>query len=417
MGSFLIIGAGQAGLQLGIGLVQQGYKVTLISDKNSTDILNGPILSTQGLFEPALENERDLGLNIYEKDCPKNTTITVNFISPQSSIHFRGETQEFFQAVDQRLKFSTWLDEFILLGGELIIRNISLTDLEELVPKYDLTLIATGKGDLGQLFRRNEEESYYDKPARILAAQYLQNMLPMPSYGMHATIIPGVGEYFAMSGLTLNGYCEMLLFEGIPGGEFDCWQDIRTSEEQLEKSKILLRKYAPQDANRYNLATLADPNAILRGAYTPVVRHPIAYLPRCGKAILGLGDAVILNDPIAGQGANNASKAAKVYLDSIIENERSHFDEAWMQMVFDRYWYYAKAATQLSNLLLQPLPNHIIDLLLAATQNQTIANKLVNGFQKPTTLFPCLNDAISTSNMISSLLEQHKGLENFHEYH
>jgi hypothetical protein len=403
MRSFLIIGAGQAGLQLGIGLLRQGYKVTLISDKTANDFLRGPIFSTQGLFSIALENERALNLNFYESDCPKNTSIHFKLLSSPHPITFQGEMQPFFQAVDQRLKFSRWLDHFVALGGDLLIKKITLSELESLAPKYDLTLIASGKGELGQLFKRNEVESIYDKPQRALAAQYLQGMQPMQPYGMRATIIPGVGEYFTMSGLTLNGYCEMLLFEGISDGEFDCWQNILTAEEQLAQSRLLLEKYVPADAERYKSATLTDDKAVLRGSYTPVVRHPIAHLPHSGKAVLGIGDAVVLNDPVAGQGANNASKAANIYLNGIIEHGSAPFDEDWMQMVFDRYWYYAKAATQLSNMLLEPMPAHIITFLLAAMNNQAIANKLANGFRDPTTLFPWILDIALTNDIITSL--------------
>ncbi len=400
MHSFLIVGAGQAGLQLGIGLLQHGHKVTLISDKSSADFLNGPIFSTQGLFNTALQNERDLELNFYESSCPQNTTIRFKIALPEHSIAFEGKVSAFFQAVDQRLKFSRWLDYFVTLGGNLCIKKMTLLELEELVPQYDLTLIASGKGELGQLFRRNEKESIYSRPPRILAAQYLQGMSPLKPHGMRATIIPGVGEYFTMSGLTLNGYCEMLLFEGIPGGDFDCWQDINTAAEQLARSRILLEKYAPIDAERYRLATLADSKAVLRGSYTPVVRHPIGYLPHSGKPVLGLGDAVVLNDPIAGQGANNASKAARIYLDSIIKCDQAQFDENWMQMVFNNYWVYAKAATQLSNMLLQPMPSQILDLFSSAVNNPVIANRLANGFHDPTTLFPWIFDVTSTSDVI-----------------
>lgn len=403
MRSFLIIGAGQAGLQLGVGLLQKGYKITLVSDKSSADFLKGPILSTQGLFNSALQNERDLRLNFYEPYCPKNTTVSFKILLSEQPIVFQGKIQSFSQAVDQRLKFSRWLDHFVILGGELLIRTVTVSDLEVLASKYDLVLIASGKGELGQLFKRNETESIYHKPQRILAAQYFRSMRPMQPYGIHVTIIPGVGEYFTMSGLTLSGYCEMLLFEGIPGGEFDCWQNIHTAEEHTHRARVLLEKYVPADAERYKSATVTDDNAVLRSAYTPIVRHPIAHLPHSGKAILGIGDAVVLNDPVAGQGANNASKAASIYLNSIIEQGNAAFDEAWMQMVFDRYWYYAKAATQLSNMLLGPMPAHITTFFSAAMHNQSIADKVANAFRDPTTLFPYILDGATASDMITSL--------------
>ena len=44
---------------------------------------------------------------------------------------------------------------------------------------------------------------------------------------------------------------------------------------------------------------------------------------------------MVVNDPITGQGSNTASKAAKVYMDRILENGNKPFDAAWMQQTFD----------------------------------------------------------------------------------
>src|SRR5438132_11357602 len=66
-----IIGAGQSGLQLGIGLLDAGYEVILYSDRSADDIQRGHVLSSQCMFDSALETERDLGLNYWEEESPK----------------------------------------------------------------------------------------------------------------------------------------------------------------------------------------------------------------------------------------------------------------------------------------------------------------------------------------------------------
>jgi flavin-dependent dehydrogenase len=63
------------------------------------------------------------------------------------------------------------------------------------------------------------------------------------------------------------------------------------------------------------------------------VRKPVARLPS-GALILGMADAVVLNDPITGQGSNNAAKAARIYLKRILDNGNKPFDAAWMQQTF-----------------------------------------------------------------------------------
>jgi len=65
-----------------------------------------------------------------------------------------------------------------------------------------------------------------------------------------------------------------------------------------------------------------------------------------------MGDAVVLNDPIAGQGANNASRCAKIYLESIVNHGNQPFNKQWMQQTFDEYWEQAKWSTLWSNMLL-----------------------------------------------------------------
>jgi hypothetical protein len=91
----------------------------------------------------------------------------------------------------------------------------------------------------------------------------------------------------------------------------------------------------------------------------------------------------VLNDPITGQGSNNAAKCADSYLDSILARPEGPYDEAWMQTTFDRYWAYAQAVVEWTNALLTPPPEHVLQLLGAAGQDQRIAHRFVNGFDDP----------------------------------
>ncbi|MNY63584.1 hypothetical protein D3C86_2005630 [compost metagenome] len=54
-----------------------------------------------------------------------------------------------------------------------------------------------------------------------------------------------------------------------------------------------------------------------------------------------MGNAVCVNDPITGQGSNNAPKAFMVVHDSIVARGNGAFDAAWMTATFERYWDYA----------------------------------------------------------------------------
>ena len=63
MSSILIVGAGQAGLQLALGLRRDGHDVTVVSNRTPDDIRTGRVMSSQCMFDAALQTERDLGVN------------------------------------------------------------------------------------------------------------------------------------------------------------------------------------------------------------------------------------------------------------------------------------------------------------------------------------------------------------------
>ncbi len=166
---------------------------------------------------------------------------------------------------------------------------------------------------------------------RALALTYVTGMTPRPEHSAVCfNLIPGVGEYFVFPALTTTGPCEIMVFEGVPGGPMDCWEDVRRPDQHLAKSKEILDTFLPWEAERCRDIELTDDNGILAGRFPPTVRKPIGTLPS-GAKVLGLGDAVCLNDPITGQGSNNASKAATVYLKRILAHGDRPFDAAWMQ--------------------------------------------------------------------------------------
>ncbi|MEO8907000.1 MAG: FAD-binding oxidoreductase, partial [Microbacteriaceae bacterium] len=102
-----------------------------------------------------------------------------------------------------------------------------------------------------------------------------------------------------------------------------------------------------------------------------------------GRQVLGMADVVVLNDPITGQGSNNASRCAESYLRSIIEQGTVDYDADFMQSTFETYWDYAQHVTKWTNALLAPPPEHVVQLLGAASQNEAIAQRFVNGFDNP----------------------------------
>lgn len=387
-----ILGGGQAGLQLACGLLQKGFEVKLVQNRTAEDIRTGKVMSSQCMFGEALQYERDVGLDFWATECP--TVDSINFVVPapdgfgQKAIEWNGLLDRPAQSVDQRMKYPAWMQEFERRGGTLEIREANVADLETYAAASDLTIVAAGKGDISKLFERDAEKSPFDKPQRTLALTYLHGMAPRPDHSaVNFNLIPTVGEYFVFPALTNSGVCDIMVFEGIPGGPMDCWKDVTTPAQHLERSKSILDTFLPWEAERCRDVELTDANGILAGAFAPTVRKPVGRLPS-GKLVLGLADAVCLNDPITGQGSNNASKAAKVYMDAIIAHGDRLFDEAFMQATFDRYWDYAQYVTGWTNALLQPPPPHVLNIMGSAQAYPELARRIANGFDNPRDLFP-----------------------------
>jgi hypothetical protein len=405
MRKITIVGGGQAGMQLAIGLRQKKYEVRVVSNRTPEDIRTGKVLSSQCMFDDALQSERDLGINFWERDCPNVDGLGVILPAPDGSgkaLDWAYKLDKPAQAVDQRVKIPGWMQHFESIGGELVIHEAAVADLETYCRQSDLVIVASGKGDISRLFERDAARSPFDKPMRALALTYLMGMTPYEPFSrVSFNLIPGVGEYFVFPSLTTTGPCEIMVFEGVPGGPMDCWSDVRTPDEHLARSKEILQKFLPWEAERCRNVALTDANGILAGRLAPTVRKPVGQLPS-GALVLGMADTVVLNDPITGQGSNNAAKSARIYLQAILDHGDEAFDRAWMQRTFDAYWDYAQWVTGWTNALLMPPPPHVVNILVAAQRSARIGRAFVNGFDDPRTFFPWLADPAEAEKFIAA---------------
>lgn len=406
MRKITIIGAGQSGLLLGIALKKKGYDVTIVTNRTGEEVKNGRILSSQAMFNWSLDVEREFGLNQWDGVVDPIEGISVTVAGPDGgkAISWSSRlTTGNANSVDQRVKMPVWMDEFEKIGGTLIIKDVDMDDLEAYAESSDLVLVASGKGEIGKMFERDAEKSQFDKPMRALGLTYVKNMTPRPEHSAVCfNIIPGVGEYFVFPALTTSGACEIMVFEGIPGGEMDCWGEVKTPEDHLAMSKSILEKFLPWEAERCKNIELTDDNGILAGRFPPTTRKPVGKLPS-GKIVMGLADAICLNDPITGQGSNNATKCAKVFYDRIIAHEKGDFDADWMQGTFDQFWDYAKYVVQWTNGMLLPPPDHVLNLLGAAQNNPELATRIVDGFDDPRNFYPWFMEPEAAAKTLEEL--------------
>ncbi|MFF2569583.1 styrene monooxygenase/indole monooxygenase family protein [Streptomyces sp. NPDC058084] len=388
MRKILIVGAGQSGLQLALGLQSKGYEVTLMSNRTADEIRSGRVMSTQCMFDTALQHERDLGINFWEPQAPRIEGLGVSVAGPESQrvIDWVGRLDGYAQSVDQRVKMAGWMETFAQRGGQLVIHGAAVGDLDYFARGYDLVLVAAGKGELVSMFGRDAARSPYSEPQRALAVAYVHGLGPRPEHpdfdAVRCNLVPGVGELFVMPTLTTSGRADILFWEGVPGGPLDAFQGVKDPADHLALTLELMEKFTPWEYARATKVELTDAGATLAGRYAPTVRNPIGHLPG-GGLVLGVADVVVANDPITGQGSNSAAKCAAAYLASIVEHGDRPFDEAWMQSTFDRYWQTAQHVTKWTNAMLGVPPEHVLNLIGAAGALQPVADRFANGFDNP----------------------------------
>lgn len=418
MRKIAIVGAGESGAQLALGLQREGYAVTLFSDRSAAQIRTGRVMSSQCMFGTALAAEEQLSAalsGIYrsgEVPAINRISMRVPRESPDAPTEWEASLDTPAHSIDQRIKSAAWIETFISAGGDFRIEKVSARMLEELARDYELVVVSTGKGELGQVFPRDKSKSPFDRPQRVLALNYVTSGNQLPSASQESTdsirmsMVPGVGEFFTFPGLTVSGPCQMMVFEGVVGGPMDCWSDVSTPQDQLERSLEILREYFPHESENFAGANLTDEGATLLGRITPTVRSAVGQLAN-GGLVFGVGDAVVLNDPLTGQGSNNATMAARYYLDAILRRGNESFDQAWMERTFDEFWRgWGQWAVAWTNDMLKPRRDHQLAIFSDAAEHPALAASVVNGFDDPRTFFPWWFDSAAAAEFVEAKKEE-----------
>ncbi|MGA4843901.1 styrene monooxygenase/indole monooxygenase family protein [Streptomyces sp. G45] len=284
MRAIAIVGAGQAGLQLGLGLLGAGYAVTLVAERRPEEVRAGRVTSTQLMFGPALRLERDAGLALWDDTAPVMPCFQLSHWDPDGRPEapprrFTAPFDEEVRSVDQRVKLSAWLELFEERGGRVEYRSVGRAEVAALAAAHDLTVLATGRGELSALFAPDTSWPAHERPPRSLACFYVRGARhdasdPAAGY-VRTTGVPSTGDVIVLRALTVGGPCDVLLFEGRWGGAYDCWADRPGAADGLRRALDLLRRYAPWEYERFRDAEPTDAGAALYGAVTPAVRHPV----------------------------------------------------------------------------------------------------------------------------------------------
>ena len=377
-----IVGAGPAGTALSLGLLQQGYGVTLVSDRTAEEIRHGSVMSSQITFESALEVENALGITELLPPAPKIERMSYRTNRADgSSAGFVTRLAAPARSIDQRLRVPLLLEAIEALGGKVVVRSAEVADLDDLARDHALVVVCTGRGGLSSLFEVDPARSPYSSPQRVAALTYLRGVAPDPdgpTLRYHS--LEGIGECFSCPALTVAGPCDIVVVEGVPGGPLDCWEDVTTPEDHLERLESALAAHFEHEWLRLRDGWgLMDDGSMLRGRITPTVRQPVGVLPS-GTPVLGMADVVVLNDPLTSQGSNNAIKSASFYLEAITAHD-GPFDRDWMERTFANFWRgWGQWATAWTNSWLQPAAPHQRTVVDAAAEHPSIASRIAAGF-------------------------------------
>ncbi|MGW7445892.1 styrene monooxygenase/indole monooxygenase family protein [Kitasatospora sp. NPDC054795] len=385
-----VVGAGQAGLQLALGLVADGYRVTLVAERTPEQLRAGRVLSTQAMFGPALRIEAAAGLDLWADRAPSVSSVEAVLAAPPGvrALEYTMTLDEPAQSVDQRLKLAGWLELLAERGGEIEYHTLDRAGLHELARRHELTVVAAGRGALSGIFERDAVRSPFDRPQRALSCLYAHGVgSPDPAAGPRARMnaLPGLGELYLQPALTLSGPCDILLWEAIPGGPLDAFGDAPPPDVQLARIRELLGEYLPWEAELWTQAEPTDAGAGLFGAVTPVVRRPVAELGSGVEAVhvLGLGDAVVVTDPITGQGANNAARAAEACRRAVVEHGDAPYTADWMCRSAERFWQQQSRHSVEFTAAMLTVPEHLQAVFAAAAEHPEVGRRLANTYAEP----------------------------------
>jgi len=140
-----IVGAGIAGLHLALYLQKHGVEARLITDRKPEDYRKIRLINTVAHHHVTLAREDYLGVNHWS--APKyHYYYHDHFFNFPQPLSFQGYFSKPSRAVDYRLYLPALMEDFERRGGKVEYRRIEEGDIRPLVARFDLLVVATGKG-------------------------------------------------------------------------------------------------------------------------------------------------------------------------------------------------------------------------------------------------------------------------------
>ncbi|WP_225725970.1 MULTISPECIES: styrene monooxygenase/indole monooxygenase family protein [unclassified Nocardia] len=397
-----VIGAGQTGVTAALGLLGAGFDVTLYSDRDQRALRDDvPATGTALEFGEAQQAEAALGLDSYTARAPRHTGLSVRIAGPDGAelIQFDGNFDGYVGvAVDTRLKADERLTAFLERGGRFVVAAVTPEALDPIAAENDLTLVATGRGGLSELFPIDPARTPYVAPQRSLLTLTVTGIGHDASVFAHRSPAGGAHSGFSILAEQGEGWWGPYLHKDAgpswaflgwakPGSEWESRFAAADSADSAHRIvRDLYRDFIEWDLPEV-LATRViadDPHSWLKGAVRPVVRAGVGRTAG-GHAVAALGDTAIAYDPIAGQGAQSGLIQAQRLVAAAAVHD-GPFDEDWLTKQYTAFLAArGDAANKVTRLFLgdPELADIGNDLFAAAAVDPDFAAALVGLLHRP----------------------------------
>lgn len=390
-----IVGAGTAGLHLGLYLRQHDVDVTLFTDRAPEEYRGMRLLNTVAHHAVTVDRETALGVNHWPgQQYGYFGHYYYIGVKPQP-IEFFGDLHAPSRAIDYRIYQPKLMEDFLARGGYIEYREIKSDEVSTLSAQFDLIVVCTGKGPLGQLFQHEPAHSPFDRPQRALCVGLFKGIKAPPIRAVTMYFSPGAGEMIEIPTWTFNGLAAALVIENIPGGDLEILAKTKYDDNPRAFLDLLLgklRQHYPTcaariDEKEFDLAN--GPLDILQGGVTPTVRKSHVVLEG-GKLAVALGDVQAVMDPVLGQGANMASYAAWILGEEIVAQEI--YDERFVEHVNLRRQDRVLGATRWTNFMLtnlKAMPLELQQFIFQLSQHRALSDEFTDNFNYPERQWDC----------------------------
>ncbi|MDZ4078446.1 styrene monooxygenase subunit StyA [Hydrocarboniphaga sp.] len=384
-----VIGAGTAGLHLGLYLRQHDVDVTIFTDRKPEEYAGMRLLNTVAHHAVTCEREAELGVNHWPGEKWGYFGHYYYIGTQPQPLRFYGDLHAPSRAIDYRIYQPRLMEDFLARGGKIEYREIKSEDVPQISTDFDVVVVCTGKGPFGQMFQHDAGHSPYDRPQRALCVGLFKGIKEKPIRAVTMNFSPGAGEMIEIPTWSFNGLATALVIENIIGGDMEVLAKTKYDDNPRAFLDLLiekLRKHYPDCADRidekeFDLAN--GPLDILQGGVTPTVRKSHVVLDN-GKLAIALGDVHSVVDPVLGQGANAASYAAVVLAEEIVDQDV--YDERFIELVNNRRNDRVLGASRWTNFMLKnlrELPVELQQFIGALSQNRALADVFTDNFNYP----------------------------------